>query len=65
MTYDSAQLPDENRVITLEQCEGKVKSFTGECHSTVDFNGIVCLGTDSLTFVPMGQVAVYLGEIFQ
>lgn len=60
VTYDASRLPTEGVVTVVDHCGAEVLPFTGECHSTVDFNGIVRIHPDRLTFIPMHEVTDYL-----
>lgn len=60
VTYEDEQLPVDGSVVDVETCHAKVSPFTGECHSTVDFNGIAHIRQDRITFVPMAGVSDYL-----
>ena len=60
VSYGSERLPADGSISCVDGCRGVVRQFTGECHSTVDYNGIVRLRPNALTFIPMRDVADYL-----
>ena len=42
VTYSGETVPSD-RGLDVGKCECSVREFTGECHSTVDFNGVAVI----------------------
>ena len=62
LTYDSVVLPSESARITIVSpiIHCRIMPFSGETASTVDFNGIAVIATDTIRFVPMANAAPFL-----